>query len=182
MPSDRPANSLDPTIQALIRRKARQLIGRAGFRADDREDIEQELHLLLLKRLTAFDPIRGPLERFVTRVLGRYGTNLLRRQRAGKRDHRRTRPPATAGPEGLADDARRPQRRSQEELSDLAADVANLLRQLPPTLRDLAARLQSASLAQVARDLRVPRTTLYSRIRRLRQSFEDAGLRAYLHD
>jgi transposase-like protein len=40
--------------------------------------------------------------------------------------------------------------------------------------------LKSHSIAEIARDLGVPRTTLNDTVRRLRQRFEQAGLRAYL--
>ncbi len=171
----------DPAIQDLIRRKARQLTGRAGFRAHDREDLEQELCLLLLKRLPAFDGKRGKLERFVAMALARYGVNLLRRQRAGKRDHRRTRQlrdPDRVPWQGA--DARYLRGRSPEELVDLAMDVASVLDQLPLAMRELAERLMKASPAQVARDLGMARTTLYTRIRNLRQRFEHAGLSEFL--
>jgi len=46
----------------LIRHKAWQLVGRAGFTKDDREDIEQDLKLDLLRRLSKFNEIAAALE------------------------------------------------------------------------------------------------------------------------
>jgi hypothetical protein len=40
--------------------------------------------------------------------------------------------------------------------------------------------LKSCSLSEIARDLGVPRTTLQRKVQRLRQCFENAGLKNYL--
>ena len=46
--------------------------------------------------------------------------------------------------------------------------------------RDLCERLKHHSITEVAQQLGIPRTTLHDAIGRLRQHFEDAGLRDYL--
>jgi transcriptional regulator of acetoin/glycerol metabolism len=58
--------------------------------------------------------------------------------------------------------------------------VAGVLATLPDDLRDLAERLKRQSVSEVARELRVPRTTLYRNLERLRRHFADAHLRDYL--
>ncbi|MCX7428988.1 MAG: hypothetical protein NTW96_25600 [Planctomycetia bacterium] len=51
---------------------------------------------------------------------------------------------------------------------------------LPDRLRDLAERLKSQTISKIARDIGVPRTTLNESVRRLRQRFENGGLKDYL--
>jgi len=63
---------------------------------------------------------------------------------------------------------------------ELVHDVAAVLAKLPPKLRDLCERLKHHSITEVAQQLGIPRTTLHDAIGRLRQHFEDAGLRDYL--
>jgi len=70
--------------------------------------------------------------------------------------------------------------RSEEELSRLAQDLADVMAKLPDELRDLAERLKTQTRSEIARDMGIPRTSLGALIRRLRQQFEDAGLRDYL--
>jgi hypothetical protein len=169
-------------------------VGRAGFTPSDRDVIEQELSLKLLKQLEAFDPGEAHWHVFVTTVVERHAANLLRDKRAEKRDHRL----ATSlhvlietgdnGPVELAETVGRQEQearlgrdsRSDEERAQLAGDVADVLAGLPPDLRDVAERLKHDSVSAVARDLGLPRTTLLRRMEHLRRAFEGAGLRDYL--
>ncbi|MCX7701853.1 MAG: hypothetical protein N2039_13325, partial [Gemmataceae bacterium] len=61
----------DRFTQGLIRRKVRQLVGRDGFTAQDRDDLEQELRLRLLQNLSQFDPDQAHRNVFVTSVVER---------------------------------------------------------------------------------------------------------------
>jgi RNA polymerase sigma-70 factor (ECF subfamily) len=170
----------DRFAQGIIRRKVRQLVGRAGFTKQDRQDLYQELVLRLLQSLELFDPDQSHPNVFITTVIERAVAMILRERRAKKRnggtvqflDHARDN----------AGDSTEPvdPRRSQEEQIDLATDLAEALAKLPDDLRDLAERLKSQSVSQAARDLGMPRTTLQRQVQRLRQCFEDAGLRIYL--
>jgi RNA polymerase sigma-70 factor (ECF subfamily) len=182
---------LDHFTQVLIRRKVRKLMGRAGFTQQDRQDLVQELTLKLLQRLPSFDPSKAPLHAFITLVVERCVANMIRDQQAPKRQWLRSlqeRPPDKEGSGAelaqtlsqWAQDARRgvfP--RSAEEQAQLAADVAAVLASLPPEQRDLAERLMTQSLSAIARDKGVPRTTLYTLVRRLRERFQRAGLQDY---
>jgi RNA polymerase sigma-70 factor (ECF subfamily) len=194
VPYDHFSDKIDQFARGLIRRKVEQLIGKAGFTAQDRKDLEQELLLRLVKSLPSYDPSKSHLYAFITTVLERYVANVLRNKRADKRDQRRITSLSVMiyiegeGPVELAQtisqlelDARRhAHSRSDEERAQLAMDLADVVAKLPPDLRDLAQRLMSQSPSEAARDLDIPRTTLYEKIRRLRRHFEDAGLRDYL--
>ncbi|GAB6184576.1 sigma factor [Thermopirellula anaerolimosa] len=186
---------LDSFAEWLIRRKARQLARLPGFTRSDREDIEQELRLKLLKHLASYDPQQGRRQAFVTALVERQAANLLRAKWAEKRDHRSVRSLSMVvaedeeeGPVELAEtisqrhlDARLGRAtREEHELAELVMDVRDVIAGLPPELGELAQRLKTDSLSQIARDLGVPRTTLADRVRKLRRCFEQAGLRDYL--
>jgi transposase-like protein len=59
-------------------------------------------------------------------------------------------------------------------------DLAEVIDSMPGELRDLAKRMKTQSISAIAREIGVPRTTLNDAVRRLRQRFEQAGLRDYL--
>ena len=73
-----------------------------------------------------------------------------------------------------------PEQRAQLIFRLRKATVNDVLAQLPPELRQLADLLQDSPMAEAARILGVARTTLYGRVRKLRQRFEEKGLRHYL--
>jgi RNA polymerase sigma-70 factor (ECF subfamily) len=170
----------DKFTQGIIRRKIKQLVGRAGLTRQDREDLEQELILRLLQSLHLFDPDKAHRNVFVTTVIERAVAMILRERLAKKRnggavqslDHAREKTGDSTEPVDP--------RRSHEEQVDLALDLAESLAKLPDDLRDLAERLKTQSLSQAARDLGVQPSTLQRRVQRLRRCSEDAGLRIYL--
>jgi RNA polymerase sigma-70 factor (ECF subfamily) len=166
--------------QQVIRRKARLLIGRAGFTNQDREDIEQELALRVLQSLDRFDPEQAQLDVFITTIVERAVAGMLRERLAKKRNGGAVQSlDQVRQKAGDSEDPVDP-RLSHEQRTDLASDLAYLLARLPDDLRDLAERLKSQSLSQAARDLGVPRTTLQRQVQRLRRYFEDAALEVFL--
>lgn len=178
----------------IVKRKVRQIIGRAGFHQQDRQDLEQELLTRLLHSLKSFDPNQAHRKAFVTAVVERDVANILRDKQAEKRDHRRigslqvTIEITDNGPTELAEtigdrelNARRCRDpRSPDNLAQLACDLADVVAALPQELRDLAERLKTQSISAIAREVGIPRTTLNDAVRRLRKRFEQAGLRDYL--
>jgi DNA-directed RNA polymerase specialized sigma24 family protein len=185
--------SHDQVIAGLIRTKAKRLVGQAGFKQQDCLDLENELARCVYARLQAFDSGRGDIESFVHTVAQNCAANILRDRRAGKRASGymvslNTIAKGCAGPTELAatisqveyDAQRGRQPRSAEELAQLALDVTEVIAGLSPALRDFAVRLSTDSLAQVARDLGMARTTVYKHVNALRCIFESKGLRRYL--
>ena len=184
----------DRFTRGIIRRKVKQLIGRAGFTQQDREDLEQDLFVRVLQSLPRFNPDVAHRNKFITTVVERYVANILRNKRADKRDHRRicslnvTIEVAEEGPAELADtigdrelDARLGRQRcSDEEMSGLAMDLAEFIAGLPEDWQTLLELRKSRTMQQVADEMGVPRTTLNDWMRRIRQRCEDTGLRDYL--
>jgi RNA polymerase sigma-70 factor (ECF subfamily) len=189
---------LDRYAREVIQHKARQLINKYGFTRDDYDDLQQDMMLDLLRRLTNYDPTRAGLSTFVARIVDRKVSTLIRHQRQMKRDYRHKVYPLDAQvedqdgqPRGLDEvlsqdaydgEIGRHDRPEAERL-DLRLDLSLVLDELPEDLRDLAHRLQTRTVAEIARELGVPRSTLYEQgIARLRKIFEDKGLRVYLGD
>jgi DNA-directed RNA polymerase specialized sigma24 family protein len=113
-------------------------------------------------------------------VVARLVSNLLRDRGADKRDPRRVlsldtpRGRHQAGRAGVV-----PAR--DGAIDPLALDVARVIAGLSDKQRDLALRLLEAhSVADIARDLGIPRTTVADAKRRLRVSLAEAGLGDYL--
>ena len=155
------------------------MVGHAGIKKQDRDDLVQELMLRLLQSLRLFDAAQADRKSFVTAVVERNAAKILRDRRAKKRDGGRIDwldvllEALDEEPTDLAIDDR------AAGQADLAIDVADLLARLPAGLRDLAERLKTQTLSQVAREMGVPRSTLQRRVARLRRHFEEAGLRNY---
>ena len=167
---------------SYAKRKANQLVDHFGFNKSDRADIVQELLLDLVRRWPHFDPTRGKPQVFIRRVLWARVSTLIKQKRALKRqfdyesatldeeaDNEVTNSFRTGLPE-----------RIDQEYSDLASDVATVLAELSSEDRELCERLQSQPLAEIARELGIPRSTLADRLQKLRSQFEQAGLQHYL--
>jgi RNA polymerase sigma factor (sigma-70 family) len=155
-----PANAIDPTVAAIVRHKACRLVGRAGLRPQDREDLEQQLVVHILEQLQRFDPARGTWPAFVQRLVERFGQNLVRSLRAHKRN---SGPLAQLFEEEPA---------GAEQAPDL--DLTEALVQLPEDLRAVAELLvtQTQTVAGAARTLGVSRSTVHARVRELRSRRE----------
>ncbi len=178
----------------LIRERVKRLIGRHGFTASDRDDLEQDMALHLLERLRRQQqPIEAP-EGFFRKVIADHAVTLIRRREAEKRDHRRV---SSLSEQVVDSDGQRvemaqiiPEDHVRSRLGvapsnrledvERVHDVAAVLAKLPRDLRDLCERLKDHSVAEVARQLGLPRRTLRDAIGRLRLHFEAAGLRDYL--
>jgi RNA polymerase sigma-70 factor (ECF subfamily) len=191
---------LDEYAVRLIKHKARQLVGRAGFVEADRHDLEQELVIDLLRRLPRFDPAIAKRETFITRIVQHHIATIIESQKAGIRDYRQhagsiderreeddgssaDSPPVLNQDEYLRETLTSARR--DEDLHALRLDIEKVLSELLPSdssidLRALCARLQTSSVTDVSRETGVPRGTVYEAIQKLRTRFERAGLSIYL--
>jgi RNA polymerase sigma-70 factor (ECF subfamily) len=184
----------DSFTRYLIRRKARQLVGRAGFTTQDLEDLEQELATRLIKFLRAFDPSKAHRNAFTTMVVNQQVASILRHRRAQRRHHNSTCSLNVTinvdgdGPVELCQaitqreyDARRGvSSRDDAELVELASDIASLTARLPPSWQTLLERRKTRTMQQVSREMGIPRSTLNDWKNRIRARFEQASMRDYL--
>ncbi|RMD62843.1 MAG: sigma-70 family RNA polymerase sigma factor [Planctomycetota bacterium] len=186
---------IDEYAVRIIKHKARQLVGRAGFTESDREDLEQEMMLDLLRRLPKYNPDRAQRNTFIARIVEHKVATIIEARKAGMRDYRLC---TCSLNDRLKDDEggsierletidqeeylRRTGKLSRPaaELQDLSIDLGSVIASLPPELRTLCERLQTESVTEISRDTGIPRGTIYESIKKLRAIFEDAGLRDYL--
>jgi RNA polymerase sigma-70 factor (ECF subfamily) len=195
MGSDPSRKELDEEAFQIIRRTAHRMIGKAGVTSDESEDIEGDLTLHVLEQLSKFDPTRGRLGAFVTRVAEHKAADILDARRTARRDFRvnvcslsDTVQTGEGEEVSIEDIAQQDAVRSQHSVGELSleeqvarkVDLDRLLAKVPEEYRDLCRRLMSATISEVAAALGVPRTTLYWPVARLRAIFEEAGLREYL--
>ncbi len=193
-PSRDKAPGLDSFTQGFVRKCARQLAGKFGFKRQDREEIEQRLYLKLARHLHAADPNDPKWKAFVAITVRRHLASMIRDSEAEKRDHRRTcsinvQIGTDEGPIELADtisereipSRRGRAKRSPQELAELVLDVRECLGDLTDERqRKYCERLMRDSISQVARDVDIPRTTLNGRLDKVRRRFEERGLKEYL--
>jgi RNA polymerase sigma-70 factor (ECF subfamily) len=190
---DATSGRIDAFTKRLVRLKAKQLIGMAGLRKGDRDDLEQDLFMRVLQATPSYKPEAGHWRVFITAVIERHCATILRNRSNPKRDDRfvdslnencevngvqmelaqsiTDRDLAARLGRDVVDETR---------VADRTMDVATALEQLPPDLRDLADRLAADSIADVARQLGVPRTTLYTARARLRAHFVNLGIENFL--
>lgn len=154
----------------LAGRKARQIMGKAGLRPSDIEDVRQHLLMYVVEHLGAYDSRRGPPEVYVAMLITTAVAMLLRHRRTMK--HGGGRPPESLevidgshDPDVEPISTRVGGRRLGRELCDpedsvdTRMDLAEAMASLPLDLRALACLLvQGQTEASVAR--------LYGRSRR----------------
>lgn len=185
---------LDEFVVRVTRKYVRRLVGRGGFTATDREDLEQQILLEALRRLRQFDPARGKRESFVARIVETTASTLLLRRRAPCRDWRRCaslhdRVPDADGrsveiwrtlEQDVGRAARGVSSADRADREDLRVDVAAAVATLPPELRRLCAALACGTVGGAARASGIPRRTARGRTDRIRAHFERCGLGEYV--
>ena len=197
MDSDFSRKALDDYALTLIKHKAHQLTRRAGFTADDQEDLEQDLKLHLLEQLPKFNPTRGAFSTFVDRVVAHKAADILDARFAACRDCRlrigslHDTVPLPDGEEVLVEDmdfedAVRVQHglaeRPGHTEAELKIDLERALALLSPEQRELCLRLMTSTVAEISAATGVPRPTLYDSMARIRDTFARAGLGDYLEE
>lgn len=194
---DKRYKGIDEYAVRIIKFKARQLVGRVGFTAYDRADLEQEMMLDLLQRLSKYDPERAQRNTFIARVVDHKVATIIEARKAGVRDYRLCCSLDDCFEHSEYEDNFCIERmeiidqddylmrtgkvsRPPSELRDLSLDVRQAIEKLPPELRELCRRLDTDTVTEISRDTGIPRGTIYESIKKLRAIFEDAGLRDYL--
>lgn len=179
----------------LIRLKAYKLRKRSEFRHEELEDLEQELRMALIASYPNFDPHIAHWNVFAHTVIERTVASLLRERRAQCRDqgdtvshsaeiildgHQKVSLSSQLLPEQqafLVGEAERP----QPERLDLMVDVNAVLAELTPEQRNLCDLLMAGlNITQIAKELGVHRSTLYPRLKTLREIFAYKGIQKYL--
>lgn len=188
------SNGIDSFTRGFVRKSARKLAGKFGFKKQDRTEIEQRLYLKLARRLHTADPNDPKWKAFVAVTVRRHIVSMIRDNEAAKRDHRRAcslhvTVGTQDGPMELADtigeheipSRRGCVKRSPQELTELTLDITECVSDVTDERqREFCERLKHDSISQIARDMGIPRTTLNAWLVKLRSRFEERGLRDYL--
>lgn len=180
--------------ERLIRFRAGQLVGRYGFTRDDREDLEQDLRLDLLRRQAKFDSGRASLNTFVARVVDHAVATIIERQVAACRDGRLTRVFSDCVPECDEGEATSFEDRfdaaaylrltgradpDSAESIDLHLDFERALSSMPANLQELCQRLVTSSISEISNETGIPRATLYGRVKEIRAHLDHLGFHNY---
>ena len=184
---------IDPYAVRVVRLTTHALVKRGGIPAADRQDVEQELMLDLLRRLPRFDASRASLRTFTARVVAHCATRIVAAAWEARRMARRTESlheEVEDGQGGRVEqwetldtdcDRRRPGRQSADgESLDLRLDVDALLSDLPREMRELCEGLRRHSVAGLGRATETARGRLWRRVPSVRARFVAAGIDAYL--
>ncbi len=185
---------LDEYAVTTIRVKAKKLIGKAGYTKADSEDIRQEITLDLLQRLPNYDPTKSSLHTFVNDVVDHKIARMIEARNAEMRDFK-TVPLSLNVLEEDADGTLfeqideiedetlpwnpGPGKASEFDLFELRNDIIRILSKLPPHLREICLRLMRNNIFVVAKEMGIPRATLYDHLKIIREHFEKAGLKNY---
>ena len=174
--ADQSTNPIDLYTQGLIRRKVGKLARLHVIPDRDREDIEQDLILELLRWWAKVDAPDNNLAPLIRVVIDQRLANILRHRRAACR-----RPDRASPLERLSqnDPALSRTDKSLDKVP-LSLDIQELIRELPAELRRVAEVLQTESISSAACSLGISRGTVYARLRELRSRYERPDLRKFL--
>ena len=170
-------NYIDDYALARIDYRVRRLV--KSFHLDEHtaEDLRQNMIVELLEASARYDPARSSRNTFITRVLDRFYLHLARGF-ANRQKHKVLSPTPISVLEyanPTITDIRRGEH-STYERSDLTMDLAALIERLPTHLRRICEELRVFTPAEVAKRLRLHRSTIYRAINDIRQHFVAAGL------
>jgi RNA polymerase sigma factor (sigma-70 family) len=183
-----------PFTIKVVRKYASQLIKRGCFSEDERGAVEQELMSKVLENWPKFDESVGHYKSFVCTVVSNSSLNLSRSLDAKCRGSRpvslssviqdpfegATELSQTIGENELDRRLERKPRLSPTDRVALLHDLQKVMATLTSKQADLVERLKTQSLAQIATELGIPRSTLGSRLAVIREKLREAGLQEYL--
>ena len=178
-------SSVDSYAAFFVSIKAKVLIRTPHYSVDDIEDIKQELLLAYLLAWPSFDPGKGNPKSFIKAVINNRAAEMLREAEAQKRwtglktlslsmpisdDTDATLGDLVTSEQSLWGDVFGTQSQSAAEQS---MDTQKLLAQLPDDLRQTYRLLMEYSVTEAAELLGIPRTTMSSRLKKLKKFMEE---------
>lgn len=183
-------DGIDPYAANLIRYKAYQLVGKAGFTQADRPDLEQELMLDLLKRMDKFNPAKAKKSTFIARVIEHHVSTILDARYARCRDWRMCSSlNEQMGSHDGETDEYIDQINTEGELGcndanttgwlaeELRLDVRRVVASLPADLQDLCARLCHSNIREISRETGIHHSKLYEDLYVIQDAFRRAKLK-----
>jgi DNA-directed RNA polymerase specialized sigma24 family protein len=191
--ASRPDEIVTEYARTLIRVKAKQLVRRPDFSRSDQDDVEQDLVLHLLSQAEHFDPARGSLNTFISRVVDSAVAMLVRGRGRIKRGpvsgvkiqslelkvEQADGPPAPLWKTiSIADLERRAggASLSDAELYELVEGVASVIALMSPELRDVCRSLLERNRTETECELGLSRRGYETAMEQIRQHFARGGL------
>jgi RNA polymerase sigma-70 factor (ECF subfamily) len=184
----------DAEVTRVLRIKARQAAERAGFLADEIQDLEQELATELHAALPRYREAKGKKTTFAARVIERRLIKIVAERDAQKRGGGQ-RPSSLNEVLGASDGdeielidlldcesvLRRTGRltRPLQEQIDMGIDLRESLERLPDQLREVADKLERLNPSEISRDTDIPRASVYDAMHKVRERFLKDGIEAY---
>lgn len=175
-----PQTGLDGYAETTIQCAVSRLINKFGFPDQDREDLEQDLRVILLEALTDYDPSRAKRSTYIKDCIENRVFNLLRDRRRQRRDPRRLNrigDDAEAGGDTVAVsslvDARSG---AEQERSGLRIDIAAVISALPQRQQEICALLGEHSPYAISQMLGRSKREVYREVEAIRAAFAAAGL------
>lgn len=179
-------SGVDSYAAFFIAYKAKTLTRMPMFTADDFEDIQQELMLAYLHKWPSFDPDRGDRRSFIKTVINTKALMLVREAESEKR-WTGARNVSLSSPVGAGDDPTTlvdiiDHERGlwgdvfhdqSQDVVEQAMDIQRMLAAMPEDLRQTYRVLSEYSVSEAASLLGTPRTTISSRLKKLRKFVED---------
>ena len=188
-------HGIDQYAVRIIKYKAKKLVGLYGFAESDREDLEQEMILDLLRRLPKCDSERAKRNTFIAVIIQNKVATIIKARKAKKRGYGIH---ICSLDEDLAREGGSTRLRKEiinqedyfhrtgelsrpaTEIIDLSIDAERAVESLPPKLRSICKHLRILSITEISREIGIPRSTIYESIGKLRGLLEEAGLKDYL--
>jgi len=187
----------DPYTTALIRKKVTALTSKRPFSRADRDDLYQEILSAVAASAENIDDEIGHRNPYITAIVERQVSSIRKRQQASKRNN--------AGVSSLnvaaeSDDGRttdliatlslcdgdrrvcRDRRLSEEEVSSLRIDLAEVISELPKAWQQMLELCSHHSLSEVSRQMNVPRTTLCSWMSQIRAKLVEREIHKYFQN
>jgi RNA polymerase sigma factor (sigma-70 family) len=182
-------SGVDSYAAFFVSYKAKVLIRTPHYTHDDLEDIEQELMLAYLLAWPSFDPDKGNPKSFIKAVVNNRAAEMLREAEAQKRwtglktislstpvtdDTDATIGDQITSDESLWGDVFGAQSHGAAEQK---MDHERMLAALPKDLRQTHRLLMEHSVTEAAEILGIPRTTMSSRLKKLKKFMEEQGFK-----
>lgn len=171
----------DPVISKIIRKKARELVRAQGFTEADRDDIEQEFRLDLLRRSKFYDPNKSSPATFANWVLTHRCSTLIEERTAACRNRTLD---ISLYAQGYNGDSSRTledyldsegnlaslgPRSRDHEIAELRLDLLKAFALLTDDQIDLCGRILNQNILEISRETGIPASTLYERLRVIRK-------------
>jgi RNA polymerase sigma-70 factor (ECF subfamily) len=187
---------LPQEITDLITSKAQRLVGRYRFTKSDREEIEQQIAVEVVRRRAMVDLVRARQMGFLITLVQHAVADIIAARRASNRDYHREDAPLDEWVEAdtgqmvrradmiTEDDAGRRTGRpdmSRGDHYDLAIDLADAASRLSPRLREIFEHYAVlGSAREVAKATGLHHSSVCDALKQIKQHFKTAGLEVYL--